>query len=542
MSDEVARLASELAHVRGQLEARLRAAEVTERRLAEARSDARALAQTNEALNVTLREARDSLIALRAELEALGRPPASFGIVLAPPTPEVPETLDVSVSGRVLRVCVAPEAAEGLAVGDAVLLNEALTVVGVAQRPAGGELVRVREALADGRLLVSVGDDEIVLARGRDLAEAELTVGETLVADRRAFVALARVPRSDLEELRLDEVPDVTWADLGGLAEQIEQIRDAVELPFAHRELFADFALAAPKGVLLYGPPGCGKTMVAKAVANSSGSSFLNVKGPELLDKYVGETERQIRTIFTRARELAADGRPVVVFFDEMDSLFRTRGSGVSSDVESTVVPQLLAEIDGVESLANVIVIGATNREDLIDPAILRPGRLDVKIKLERPDPDGAAQILARYLGPEVPLNADEVTERGSANGLRTALIDAAVTALYEKTEATRFVEVTYATGAKETLHVGDFVSGAMLANIAARAKKAAIKEILAGGERGLRVAHVVAACRDEVAENEELPNTTNPDDWARVSGRRGERIVFLRTLHGSRSLPVEQP
>ena len=531
----------ELASARRQLDARTRAHELGERRLAEARADARALAQHNDRLNQTLREVRTALLELRERLEALASPPSSFGTVVAVPADDL---LDVEASGRRLRVRVAGDLLGGAVpeVGSYVLLNEAMVVVGVAERPASGELVRVRERLDEASALVStVNDEEVVVQLAPALRGDELGTGDTLLADRRALLAHARVRRTDVEELTLDEVPDVTYDDIGGLEGQIGDIRDAVELPFRHRALFDEFGLAAPKGVLLYGPPGCGKTMIAKAVANAAGSSFLNVKGPELLSKYVGETERQVRLVFGRARELAADGRPVVVFFDEMDSLFRTRGSGVSSDVESTVVPQLLSEIDGVESLRNVIVIGATNREDLIDPAILRPGRLDVKIKLGRPDAAGARQVLAKYLTSATPLNLSEASEAGGEETFRARLVDRAAGLLYARVPENEFVEVTYATGGREVLYVGDFVSGAMLANVVARAKKFAIKEVIAGGERGLRLAHVEDACRAEVAENEELPNTTNPDDWARVSGRRGERIVYLRTLHDARSLAVQE-
>lgn len=528
-----------LTEAQRQLDARTRALELAERRLAEARADARALAAHNERLNATLREVRASVVELRAQLDGLASPPAAFATVVGHTEDG---TVDVEASGRRLRVAVAAElVAAPLDVGAWVLLNESQVVVGVVERPSSGELVRVRERVGDDAVLVTTGsDEEVVLQLAPALRAVALGAGDTLLAERRALVALARVDRTEVEELTLDEVPDVAYSDIGGLEAQIEEIRDAVELPFRHRELFVEFGLAAPKGVLLYGPPGCGKTMIAKAVANAAGSSFLNVKGPELLNKYVGETERQVRLVFSRARELAADGRPVVVFFDEMDSLFRTRGSGVSSDVESTVVPQLLSEIDGVESLKNVIVIGATNREDLIDPAILRPGRLDVKIKLARPDEAGARHILAKHLRPDTPVNPAEAAASGGEAQFRAALVADAAAALYARTAENEFVEVTYAGGAKEVLHVADFVSGAMLANVVARAKKAAIKEVILGGERGLRREHVLRACAEEVAENEELPNTTNPDDWARVSGRRGERIVYLRTLHRSRSLPVE--
>ena len=539
-------------------DARERAAEIAERRLADARADARSLAQQNEKLNVTLREARESLLAMRAQLEALSNPPQAHGVVLGVPEPGL---ADVSVGGRVLRVAVSPDLTEPqLRAGSSVLLNEAMMLVGVGPQPSQFDLVVVRDVLGDGRLLVGGGgDDEHLLTAASALGEVQ--PGQSVAADRRAGLALWVVERSDVNELLLDEVPDVDYADIGGLGAQIEQIRDAVELPFLHRDLYARYQLPAPKGVLLYGPPGCGKTMIAKAVANSLaeqvgggvGSHFLNIKGPELLNKYVGETERQIRVIFATAREHAADGRPVIVFFDEMDSLFRTRGSGVSSDMESTVVPQLLSEIDGVEGLTNVIIIGATNREDLIDPAILRPGRLDSKSKLDRPDAAAAREILAKYLTDETPLNpGDSSRDPGDpsrhpgerrdlptqpAADFRQALIDATVERLYSTSDENRFLEVTYASGDREVLFVKDFTSGAMLANIVGRAKKAAIKDVLAGGDDGVRLDHLLTACADEIAENEDLPNTTNPDDWARISGRKGERITFMRTLRGGRQV-----
>ena len=518
-----------------------------ERRLADARADVRASSATNERLATTLREAREQIISLKAEVDRLAQPPASFGVYLG----EVDEhTADIWTAGRKMRVSVSPELTGGeLEPGREVILNEALNVVGVLTFDEVGEVVSLKEVMADGEraLIVGHGDEESVVRLADRLRSERLRSGDSLLVDRRVHFAYERVPKMDVEELVLEDVPDIGYAEIGGLGNQIEEIRDAVELPFLHRDLYAEHELKAPKGVLLYGPPGCGKTMIAKAVANSLAkkvtertgregrSFFLNIKGPELLNKYVGETERHIRLVFQRAREKATDGMPVIVFFDEMDSLFRTRGTGVSSDVENTIVPQLLSEIDGVEGLDNVIIIGASNREDMIDPAILRPGRLDVKIKIERPDAEAAHDIFSKYLTTTLPLNSDDLNEFGGDRE-RTVegMIERTVGRMYEESEANQFLEVTYAGGDKEILYFKDFNSGAMIQNIVDRAKKMAIKEVLETGVKGLRIDHLMQACLDEFAENEDLPNTTNPDDWAKISGKKGERIVFIRTLISS--------
>jgi len=417
----------------------------------------------------------------------------------------------------------------------------------------------LKEVLADSQraLVISQADEERVVRLAEPLLQQPLRAGDSLLLEPRSGYVYERIPKAEVEELILEEVPDIAYTDIGGLMSQIEQIRDAIELPYLHADLFKEHKLKPPKGVLLYGPPGCGKTLIAKAVANSlakqvaaktaasaaDGNSsagkqqegksfFLNIKGPELLNKYVGETERHIRLVFQRAREKASEGMPVIVFFDEMDSIFRTRGSGVSSDVENTIVPQLLSEIDGVEGLENVIVIGASNREDMIDPAILRPGRLDVKIKIERPDAEAAKDIFSKYVLKELPLHPDDLKEHGSSlQATVDEMILRTVERMYSETEENRFLEVTYANGDKEVLYFKDFNSGAMIENIVARAKKMAIKEFLDTGQKGIRVAHLLAACVDEFSENEDLPNTTNPDDWARISGKKGERIVYIRTL-----------
>ena len=517
---------------------------ILEEKLVETREQLAKAGGQNEKLAGALRAEREKIEALLEEVEKLSQPPASFGVYLR--TNE-DGSLDVFTAGRKMRVMPAPDLDERrFRPGAQVVLNESLNVVEVLDPDRAGEVVSVKDRLGEDRVIVvGRGDEEYVAHLAGALLEAPPRAGDNVLFDPRSNVATELLPKEQVEELVLEEIPDVSYEDIGGLEGQIDAIRDAVEMPFLYAELFAEHQLEAPKGVLLYGPPGCGKTLIAKAVAKSlaekvaertgredARSYFLNVKGPELLNKYVGETERQIREIFQRAKERSEEGLPVIVFFDEMDSIFRTRGSGISSDVESTIVPQLLSELDGVETLKNVIVIGASNREDLIDPAILRPGRLDVKIKIERPDAEGAREIFGKYLTADLPIHADDLAENGgSATAAVEAMISRVVERMYSERDDNRFLEVTYASGDKEVLYFKDFNSGAMVQNIVDRAKKSAIKDFLANGQRGIRVEHVLAACVEEFRENEDLPNTTNPDDWARISGKKGERIVFIRTI-----------
>ena len=508
---------------------------------------ARAMA-SNKKLENVLTSSRERIEALREEVDKLSQPPASYGTVVGR---NEDGSADVQASGRKMRVSIHPDLSDGLEVGQEVVLNESLSIIEARAPEQVGEVVTVKEVLPGGQRAVVVGraDEERVADLGDDLLRDGIRSGDAALLDSRSGLLLERLPRPEVEALVLEEVPDVTYADVGGLDQQIEMIIDAVELPFVHQQLFAEYQLPAPKGILLYGPPGCGKTLIAKAVANSLASKvseiaddrearsfFLNIKGPELLNKYVGETERQIRLVFERAREKSEQGWPVIVFFDEMESLFRTRGSGISSDIESTIVPQLLAEIDGVEALRNVIVIGASNREDLIDPAILRPGRLDVKIKIERPDEVAASHIFSRYLTEELPIDAElvETLGGGDRNKAVLGMIDAAVASMYGDDERNRFLEVTYQNGDKEVLYFRDFASGAMVENIVRRAKKLAIKRQLAGGSRGIQTDDLEDAVRQEFREHEDLPNTTNPDDWAKISGKKGERIIYVRTLIAS--------
>src|SRR6476620_8162636 len=544
---QVAVLEQEIDQLRRRLADAPKRQRALEERLLETKGQLAQAVSQNEKLSYTLREAREHISSLRDEVNKLTQPPSAYGVIVGK---NEDGTVDVLTSGRKMRVGLPPDIDhESLPRGSEVVLNESFNVVQARRPEVTGEVVAIKELLDDGvrALVIGRADEERVCELADSLRGVHLRSGDTMRLDPRTNMLLEKLPRPEVEDLLLEEVPDISYSDIGGLDTQIEQIADAVELPFLHHDLFAEHQLPAPKGILLYGPPGCGKTLIAKAVANSLAkkvadknggekgrSYFINIKGPELLNKYVGETERQIRLVFQRAREKSEEGWPVIVFFDEMDSMFRTRGSGISSDMESTIVPQLLAEIDGVETLKNVIVIGASNREDLIDPAILRPGRLDVKIKIERPDAAQAMDVMAKHLHPSVPIHPDEVEKQGGDLQLAChRMIEKTIERMYAASDENRFLEVTYASGDKEILYFKDFNSGAMIENIVRRAKKDAIKRFLSKGEKGIKGEDLFHAIRDEFKENEDLPNTTNPDDWARISGKKGERIVYVRTLLG---------
>jgi proteasome-associated ATPase len=497
----------------------------------------------NERLVSVLQEAKQQIELLKEEVDKLCAPPNNYGIFARA---NKDGTAEIFVDGRQMRVNVHPNLdAFQFEEGQLCVLNEAFNVVEPAGYIPRGEIASIVDLIADNRAIVlGHTDDERVVTLAEPLRREKLKVGDHILYDPRTHYAFEKLPKSAVEEVVLEEIPDTTYEQIGGLGEQIEILRDSVELPYAHPEVFAEHKLHPPKGILLYGPPGCGKTLIAKAVANSLARSieqrtgrqtsayFLNVKGPELLNKYVGETEHKLREVFKKARDKASEDVPVVIFFDEMDSLFRMRGSGISSDMEATVVAQFLSEIDGVESLNNVIVIGASNRQDLIDPAVLRPGRLDLKVKVNRPDRDAAREIFSKYLTRNLPFHQTAVERYGNdPERTATAMIEDTIDRMYRTDDENKFLEVTYAKGEREIFYFKDFASGAMIENIVARAKKKAVKRTIDCGERGIKLEDLLEAVTDEFKENEDLPNTTNPDDWARISGRKGERIINVRTL-----------
>lgn len=517
--------------------------EILRRRSRQAHEQAAEARRRNERLVGALTEAKQHIELLKEEVDKLCAPPNSYGVFQRI---NKDGSAEIIVDGKRMRVHVHPGVDATLfEEGQGVVLNEAFNIVEGVGFTRRGEIASVVDLLEDGRAVVlGHTDDERVVTLSDPLRRERLKVGDHLLIDPRVQYAFEKMPKSSVEEVALEEVPDVSYDRIGGLGEQVEILRDAIELPYMHPEIFQEYRLKPPKGILLYGPPGCGKTLIAKAVANSlarrtaertgrpTPAYFLNVKGPELLNKYVGETEHKIREVFKRAREKANEDVPVVIFFDEMDSLFRMRGSGVSSDMEATVVAQFLSEIDGVESLKNVIVIGASNRQDLIDPAVLRPGRLDLKVKVNRPDAEAAFEIFGKYLLPDLPFHQEAQDHYGSdPQKIVEGMLNDTIETMYATDDDNKFLEVTYAKGERELFYFKDFASGAMIENIVARAKKAAVKRYLEKGERGIRVSDLRQAVRDEFKENEDLPNTTNPDDWARISGRKGERIINVRTL-----------
>ena len=536
-------LEAETVHLRKKLEDAPKDFMVLENKLREANRQLVQAFNQNEKLVNALYEAREQITALKEEVDKLCAPPSTYGVYLS-----VNEdgTVNILSQGRKVKVNLHPSIKpETLRPGQELILNEGLNVIEAASYEIQGDVVILKEQLDEERAVVTLrADEEKVGIIADPLRALRLKTGDHILMDAKSGYLLEKLPKSEVEDLTLEEVPDIGYDDIGGLGEQIEAIKDAVELPYLYAEYYKEHKLTPPKGVLLYGPPGCGKTMIAKAVANNLAEKisetrgekikgyFLNIKGPELLNKYVGETERKIREIFVKAKEKAAEDVPVIVFFDEMDALFRTRGTGISSDVETTIVPQLLAEIDGVEGLKNVIVIGASNRQDLIDPAILRPGRLDVKIKIERPDRDAASDIFRKYLTADVPIAETETRGSDVATAI-DAMIVATVEAMYALSEENRFLEVTYANGDKEVLYFKDFASGAMIESVVRRAKKLALKRYIGGGAKGIVADDFKTAVREEFKENEDLPNTTNPDDWAKIAGKKGERIVYVKPLMG---------
>lgn len=520
--------------------------EDVENRIYDLTRDLMNLHRKNRKLISTLTDAKEKLETLKEKVEQLSAPPNNYGVFLEL---NGDGTIDIDLGGKKWKVNADPDInVEKLQKGQEVIVNGVLNVVAVREFDKHGEVVKIKENLDEHRVIVNLrADEERVVEIADPLKGETLKLGDNVLLNHTTGMVMEKLPKSEVDDLLLEAVPDIKYSDVGGLAEQIEAIRDAIEMPYLYPDEYKEFSLTPPKGVLLYGPPGCGKTLIAKAIANSLAARvreqmgkddvkgyFINIKGPELLNKYVGETERKIREIFQKAKEKSKEGVPVVIFFDEMDSLFRSRGMGISSDMESTLVPQFLSEIDGVEGLRDVIVIGASNRQDLLDPAVLRPGRLDIKIKIDRPTVEGAKDIFTKFLTPDLPFSDSQLENfDGDPEKVVEYLIDQGVEEMYSTRDDNKFIEVTYTRGERETLYFKDFVSGAMIENIVSRAKKLAIKRFISseGKEKGIRLEDLTDAIREEYKENEDLPNTTNPDDWAKISGRKGEKVVSIRAL-----------
>jgi proteasome-associated ATPase len=543
LHDSMRLFGAESPEFRRQLDRLLAEFETLRRRYQLTRDQSADAERQNERLVNALHDAKQQIELLKEEVDKLCAPPNNYGIFNRP---NKDGTAEIVVDGRPMRVNVHPNVDPfQFEEGQLIVLNEAFNIIEASGYVSRGEIAAVVDFIADNRAIVlGHTDDERVITLAEPLRHEKLKVGDHILFDPRTNYGFEKLPKSSVEEVVLEEIPDVTYENIGGLGEQIEALRDSVELPYIYPDVFAEHKLSPPKGILLYGPPGCGKTLIAKAVANSLAKSieqrtgkettpyFLNVKGPELLNKYVGETEHKLREVFKKAREKASEDVPVVIFFDEMDSLFRMRGSGISSDMEATVVAQFLSEIDGVESLKNVIVIGASNRQDLIDPAVLRPGRLDLKIKVNRPDVEAAREIFSKYLTADLPFHPSALAKYGDdPQKAVDGMIEETINRMYESSDENKFLEVTYAKGEREIFYFKDFASGAMIENIIARSKKKAVKRFIENQERGIKFEDIIDSVNDEFKENEDLPNTTNPDDWARISGRKGERIINVRTL-----------
>ena len=489
---------------------------------------------------ITFQEARKTIVELEGALEKVTAPANRIATYLGAPNEGIAY---ISIGGSDYYTNVDPRVDIGsLKVGTRVLVNEAYAVVGDLGYSPSGPVSKVIDILSDGRLRVGQehGLQAVVLERSSTLREVPLKVGEDIRIDPSYKVALERLTTPETKDYYLEDVPELPWNKIGGQQEAIQAIKDTIEMPALHPELFKRYQYSTPKGFLLYGPPGCGKTLIGKATAynlvrqlnEESGEGlkecFMHVKGPEILNMWLGESERIVREIFARAREKRKEGFLPVVFIDEAESVLGTRRAIRSHNIANTVVPMFCSEMDGIESLQDVILILASNRPDLIDPAILRPGRIDRKIKVKRPDKAAALDIFGIYMTTELPVHPEALdAHQGDAAAAVRAMLERANEELFAHREDTAFLEVTLRSGRRDILHRGDLASGAIIASIVQRAKESAIKRAIATGvEGGISAEDLTEAVVTEYGENEIFPPTDNAEDWLKLLDYDPENVA----------------